>query len=167
MTGLEKPPKRGLKQPKRIARNTRPIARKARPKKQRKTTRAGLGRQADKLWSQIVRLPGKCEACGKTAGVVHQAAHGFSRRYRGTRWLLINGFDLDSGCHVRFTHDPIGWDDWLYKAWGAEAYHELRRLARKTSKDLDMEAIVAGMRDELARRSSLLTIPDTEEQNKA
>jgi hypothetical protein len=119
-----------------IARSTkpikrgRPIVKGRRPRKQRKGGKAALGRACDKLWSLIVRQHGSCKVCEKAPpAVVLQGAHGFSRRYRGTRWNLLNGFSLCSGCHVRLTHDPIGWDNWLRVAWGASIYAEMRRLA--------------------------------------
>ena len=105
---------------------------RSRPRRQRKSASAAQGRKADALWSSIVRRPGRCEICGSTERI--QAAHGFSRRYRGTRWLLINGFCLCSGCHVSFTHNPIGWDDHLRKAWGQPVYDELRALAQAVCK---------------------------------
>lgn len=83
--------------------------------------------ELDSLWGRLVRAKGRCEVCGKTDGL--QAAHGFSRRYGGTRWVLLNGFALCNGCHVRFTHDPLGWDAILRERWGEAPYEELRRLA--------------------------------------
>jgi hypothetical protein len=84
-------------------------------------------RELDSLWGRLVRSKGACEVCGKTEGL--QAAHGFSRRYGPTRWVLLNGFALDHGCHVRYTHDPLGWDVFLRKQWGETVYEELRQLA--------------------------------------
>jgi len=115
-----------------------------------------LGRVADKLWSEIVRSRGECEVCSKRPpGVVLQGAHGFSRRYRGTRWLPINGFCLCSGCHVRYTHDPLAWDDFLRENWGALVREELRGLALLVTKRTleEMEAIVETLRAELAAKS--------------
>lgn len=143
-----------MKRRKPLKRSVKPIARRTRPRKQRKATRAALGRLADKLWSQLVRLKGECDACGgRPPGIVIQGAHGFSRRYRGTRWNLMNGFALCSGDHVRFTHDPISWDDYLRAAWGESVYQEMRQLALKTSRDLDMPAIVAKLQAELEART--------------
>jgi hypothetical protein len=86
-------------------------------------------RELDSLWARLVRARGVCEAegCGKIDGL--QAAHGFSRRYVGTRWVLLNGFCLCNGCHVYYTHEPLGWDDFLRIRWGELVYEELRRLA--------------------------------------
>ena len=122
---------------------SKPIKRGKRPRRQRKGTKAALARLCDKLWSEIVRSRGACEACNcQPPGVILQGAHGFSRRYRGTRWNLLNGFCLCSGCHVSFTHNPLLWDEWLRRAWGEETYSELRRIALKGEKP-DMDEIKA------------------------
>jgi hypothetical protein len=81
---------------------------------------------ADKLWAAIVRSAGKCRICGSTERL--QAAHGFSRRYLGTRHSLINGWCLCSGCHVSMTHRPIEWDAFMRAELGA-LYEPLRAQA--------------------------------------
>ena len=108
-----------------------------------------MGRLADKLWSRLVRLKGKCEMCGKTERL--QGAHGIGRTYRSTRWLPINGFCLCSGCHVRYTHDPIGWDLYLRKAWGELVYDELRATAQRVAKT-DYEQVIRALALELQAR---------------
>jgi hypothetical protein len=139
-----KPAKRGPK-PRRRARRAR------------KGSRAALGREADRLWSLIVRGVGRCEACGSKERL--QAAHGFSRRYRATRWDLRNGVCLCAGCHVRYTHDPLGWEDWL-KFWlsrdvythnrlGGNLYLYLREIAQKGRVPKDLEGIVKGLQKTL------------------
>lgn len=113
------------------------IKRGKRPRRRRAGTPAAISRECDRLWSKIVRSRYTCEAAKGSfldcAGQL-QAAHGFSRRYRNTRWLPINGFALCAGHHVWFTYDPLGWDDWLRAAWGQKVYDELRRLAQRTTK---------------------------------
>jgi len=136
LSAYPKPPKRGPKNPKR-------------PRKQRKTSRAKLGRECDKLWSLLVRRKGACEACGGTN--VLQGAHGFSRRYRATRWVLLNGFCLCRGCHVTYTHDPLGWDTFLRDAWGEMVYDSLRASAQFGRAPRDMEAVLAKLREEEGR----------------
>jgi 5-methylcytosine-specific restriction endonuclease McrA len=131
VTALPKPTKRGPKPKRRL-------------RKYRKTSRAKLAREADKLWSLAVRKKGQCELCGERKFL--QAAHGFSRRYRGTRWVLLNGFCLCRGCHVKYTHDPLGWDDYLHEMWGPAVYVELREAAQSLRMPRDMEAIVASLR---------------------
>lgn len=133
-----KPEKRGPKPPKRIKRGG-PIARKSRPRKKRKTPRAKLKKIADKLWSLIVRTAGKCRICGVTERL--QAAHGFSRRYLGTRHDLRNGWCLCAGHHVYFTHRPLEWDEWLRAELGP--LYEPMRQAALAKAIPDYEAIVA------------------------
>lgn len=123
-----------------------PISRKSRPRARRKGKRASLARQCDLLWGQIVRRQGYCENCNKRDYL--QAAHGFSRRYRGTRWLPINGFCLCRSCHKRWTHDHLGWTDWLIDRWGLDVYEELKRKARAIAKP-DHAAILASLKKEL------------------
>lgn len=118
------------------------IARRSRPAKVRRTPRAKLKRMADKLWSSIVRAAGKCRYCGSSDRL--QAAHGFSRRYLGTRHALINGWCLCSGCHMTMTHDPLRWDAFMRLELGG-LYESLRAqaLARCIP---DYEAVIAELK---------------------
>jgi len=125
------------------------IHRRSRTRKRRKGKRASLARQADALWGQIVRRNGYCEDCGSNQFL--QAAHGFSRRYRGTRWLPINGFCLCRGCHKRWTHDPLGWTAWLKDQWGVGVYDELELCARAVTKP-DLADTVARLLKEFMSR---------------
>jgi len=134
MTAPPKPVKR--------VRPRKPIARTSRPRKQRKTPRAKLKRMADKLWSEIVRSAGKCRICGSTERL--QAAHGFSRRYLGTRHDLRNGWCLCSGCHMASTHHPLMWDDFMRQELG-DLYEPLR--AKALAKCIpDYEAVIAELK---------------------
>lgn len=127
------------------------LARTSRPRRKRKGKRASIARECDRLWSLIVRSKGYCEGCGKSGSAcVLQGAHGFSRRYRATRWNLLNGFALCSGDHVRWTHDPLGFDQFLRLQWGDMVYSELRYLALKNEKQ-DMPAVLARLREEANR----------------
>lgn len=123
-----------------------PISRKSKPRARRKGKRASLARQCDLLWGQIVRRNGCCVLCGEREYL--QAAHGISRRYRGTRWLPINGFCLCRGCHKRMTHDPLGWEAQIRLWWGQPVYEELVRLARAIARP-DHAAILASLKKEL------------------
>lgn len=124
MTRLALPkPSRESRQPKRRIRN------------RRKGGKAWAARECDRLWSLIVRASNGGQCFLATDGRGHkcagplQAAHGYSRRYRVTRWLLINGFPLCSGAHVRYTHDPLGWMVLLAEWWGDSVFQQLRREA--------------------------------------
>jgi hypothetical protein len=118
----------------------RPIARKSRPSKVRKTPRGKLRRIADKLWSLAVRAAGACFVCGSNERL--QAAHGFSRRYLGTRWDLRNGWCLCAKDHVYFTHRPLEWDDWLRNELGS-LYEPLRQQALTGGAPKDYEPVIA------------------------
>jgi len=104
----------------------------------------------DAIFSQIMRSRGKCDFCGRGRehGVVLQCAHGFSRRYRGTRWTEEANFCLCSGCHMKFTHDPIGWDDYMQATWGEEKYNRLRAQAQAITK-ADREEILEKLKKRL------------------
>lgn len=143
MTPIPKPPKRERKP-------------RTRLRRKRKGTPAALAREADRLWSLIVRRWDSCESAetalstGDCSGRM-QAAHGFSRRYRNTRWLPLNGFCLCAAHHVYFTHRPIEWDNWLREVWGQTTYNELRLLALRTTPP-DVAEALEKLRAEAAQR---------------
>lgn len=62
-------------------------------------------KEADKLWSLIVRsrTTGWCQRCSIGRG--HDAHHLVSRLYKQTRWLLDNGAHLCRGCHMLVGRD--------------------------------------------------------------
>lgn len=91
-------------------------------------------READRLWSLVVRGSGEgCEMADRhptfPCGGPIQAAHGFSRRYRGTRYVLLNGFRICAAAHRYWTERPLEWDELLRERWGEVVYEEMRRLA--------------------------------------
>lgn len=152
MTALPKPAPRE-REPR------RPIKRTKRPRRQRKSTPAQLAREADKLWSLVVRsVSPACEAWAiqppRCLGSI-QAAHGFSRRYRNTRWLPINGFRLCAAHHTYFTWRALEWDDWLRKNWGQEVYNDLRLKALRAFKPDVGAALEALRREAIARGITL------------
>ncbi len=122
--------------------------RKSRPRRQRKTSHAALVRKADKLFSLRVRSAGACVSMRDGHAGPLQCAHGFSRRYQGTRWDFRNAFCLCAGCHVYFTHRPLEWDEWMRYRMGF-AYESVRLKALNGGKQ-DMDAIIA----ELERRDA-------------
>lgn len=81
----------------------------------------------DALFGKIIRSRGVCAACGQTWDL--QCAHGFSRRYRALRWEEDANFCLCRGCHMKYTHRPLEWDEWLKERWGEDRYWELRNIA--------------------------------------
>lgn len=160
-TPFPKPPKR--------PRTRTPLKRTRKPRRKRKGKKASLAREADRLWSLLVRARGPvtfglCEyekgfrgnamICPAPLSTRFQAAHGISRRYRNTRWLLINGFCLCPAHHVYYTHRPLEWDEWLRIAWGEKVYNELRLLALRTTPP-DVGAALAALQSEAKARGIL------------
>lgn len=95
-------------------------------------------RELDSLWSRLVKAKGICELADShptfpCSGILN-AAHGFSRRYAGTRHILLNGFAICGAAHTYWTHRPLEWDVILRERWGESVYEELRRLALKAGR---------------------------------
>lgn len=109
----------------------------------------------DKMFGALVRADGQCLRCGKRDKL--QCAHGFSRRYRSTRWDFRNAFCLCQGCHLYFTMRPLEWDDWLISRWGQARYDLMRARALSTDKpDMDLIAkVLTEQYDELPMREVL------------
>ena len=131
-----------------------------RPRRQRKSTPAQLARDADRLWSRMVRAKGSCEFLAGLYGPsttpllcsgALQAAHGISRRYRHTRWLLINGFALCQKHHMFWTHRPVEFEAWLRRAWGDSVYNDLQLIALRAFKP-DVGAALEALKDEAKAR---------------
>lgn len=81
----------------------------------------GAKAKADRLWSQLIRARGACQACGTTVGL--QACHIVGRSYATTRTDLANGLCLCGADHYRFDNfwddrrdlleRTIGLDEWM------------------------------------------------------
>lgn len=100
---------------------------------ERQKQRASL----DRLWSQkVLRRDGyRCWVCGSRAS---DAAHLFSKRYQGTRWLLENGRALCREHHLHMTKHDLEWKAYLGNRLGLVAFEELRaRAYAKARPDYD------------------------------
>lgn len=115
---------------------------KAKPGK--KTKRQNLTRDCDLIFSRLVRLPGHCADCGTTQNL--QCAHGFSRRYRATRWVFANAWPLCRGCHLKYTLRPLEWEDWMVNHLGHVDYALLRERALK-GKNPDLKLLLVELRE--------------------
>lgn len=113
-----------------------------------KRQKSTLLKEADQLCGRLVRARGRCEECQSTKHL--QWAHGFSRSYRKVRHDLRNGFCLCQACHMRFTHNPLLWDDWLRARWGPELYAQMRFLALSGPR-ADLRETVSRLRVEYER----------------
>lgn len=107
--------------------------------------------EADRLFSLVVRNVGSCGADdGRPCSGGLQCAHGFSRRYRNTRWDARNAWCLCQAHHTYYTHRPIEWDLWMLDRLGVEGYVQLREAALATTK-VDLEYILEGLQWEARR----------------
>jgi hypothetical protein len=118
----------------RVRGNSCTKARCKRPGTEMGLCKTHLKQENDRLFSLIVRDRGQCESGRDKHAGNHQCAHGFGRRYLGTRWDERNAFCLCAGCHTFYTHHYIEWDLWLLDRWGVQLYTEIRERALSTDK---------------------------------
>jgi hypothetical protein len=119
-------------------------SRRGKKTSKRRRSRLSLRRECDRIFSIAVkdRDGWACQKCG--THMHPQTAHIVSRRYHATRWSLDNAVCLCAGDHVRYTHDPIAWRDWVEERFpGRLAQLEMR--ARIGVKWIDYEAILASL----------------------
>jgi hypothetical protein len=152
LSEIPKPEPRAPRPPRPIARRVRPpratapIRRKVRIRVRPKggTWKADRD-ECDVLMARIVKVErDACEACGERRRLRFQWAHGFSRRYKGARWDFENSWCLCSACHLRFTHDPIGWDLFMRSRLPDGRYEALRARAQLVTRFEPM--ILVGLR---------------------
>lgn len=68
--------------------------------------------KADVLFSKLVRDRDRaCVNCGAADNL--QCAHIISRSYKSIRTDFDNAVALCRGCHVKFTHRPLEWREWV------------------------------------------------------
>lgn len=99
-------------------------------------------KRCDAIVGARVRSRGVCEDirihnCTKA----WQWAHGLSRSYHNTRWLLDNGFCLCSGAHKFYTDRPLEWDAFLERQWGSDKYRYMKKLALDHGKVIDLREL--------------------------
>lgn len=69
-------------------------------------------KKSDVLFSKLVRdRDGACVNCMSTTNL--QCAHLISRSYKAIRTNFDNAVTLCRGCHVKFTHRPLEWREWV------------------------------------------------------
>lgn len=81
-------------------------------KKPGKPTRTKMKKEADKLFSLIVRSRGECQAKGLDivhCSGNHQCCHIYSRRYLGMRWDERNALNMCQAHHTYYTMNPEKW----------------------------------------------------------
>lgn len=104
----------------------------------------GARGKATKLHSELVRMRGKCEACGRRVGL--QCAHIVSRRYALTRTDLDNAFCLCARCHRHFTDWPMEFAEFVHTKIGLDAYLALKLRANSLQR-VDWDAELARLKD--------------------
>lgn len=124
----------------------------------KKTARKKLDLKCLALWSQIVRLPQKCEICGREQSdlekVIFQAHHVVSRRYSAGRWSLENGMCTCVHCHFLEKPDPERFRDMVIGAIGNNRFNKLKNKYMRTAKVTvaELELIYTGLKLELKKR---------------
>ena len=133
MTSIPKP-KRTPKT--RVRRGTRTSRHRAKRKSNLKLV--------DRLFSSYIRTRDDwaCRCCGSVRNI--QCAHVVSRRYRAVRWDSDNALALCSRCHVRYTYDPIAWQDWIDEKFPGRM-EQLRAKARQGVAHVDYDALSVGL----------------------
>jgi len=101
-----------------------------------------MNRKLDALWSQAVKAKAgyKCERCLKTRYL--NSHHLFSRRYKGLRYDINNGFCLCAGCHIQIAHQkPSVFVLWALDSRGEDWHNQLLLKSQKICKHLDEKLI--------------------------
>ena len=101
----------------------------------------------DKLWSNRVKSPGRCEYCGTTEKKL-EAAHIVGRIHRTTRWGTIiagkydsNGMCLCFSCHQAFDQHLEPEKYIREKVIGADRYERLTNTKKEIAKHQDFDTI--------------------------
>jgi hypothetical protein len=93
--------------------------------------------KADKLFSEIIRARGYCEAEGwddRACSYQLQTAHICSRRYSATRTDLRNAFCLCGRHHRHFTDMPREFSRFISGTWAQAHYDAVHKRAVTPSK---------------------------------
>lgn len=87
----------------------------------------------DREWARAVKVrdSGICRKCGEQG---HEAAHIFSRRYKATRHVLLNGLTLCRKDHAWAHANPAAFEEWAKEEIGSEVYETLRVQAHGITK---------------------------------
>lgn len=113
-----------------------------------------LKKQADKLFSELVRRRGRCQRCGKAPpDVVLHCAHVYSRTYTAIRWDERNALCLCAGCHLWGHRRPVEWTLFIEDVLGAEVVRSLLEEAQSyvgRVRRVDYEEIVTDLKRKLA-----------------
>jgi hypothetical protein len=59
---------------------------------------------------------------------------------------MDNAVCLCQRCHMKYTHDPLGWDDWVTERIGVKRYRALKLRARQGVARVDLEAVIESLK---------------------
>ena len=93
--------------------------------------------KATALHSKLVRARGRCAALhwyGHECAGKLETAHIVARQYANTRVRLDNAFCLCTKAHMRFTHWPLEFAEFVFDRIGVAKYQELRGFAESGDK---------------------------------
>ena len=117
----------------------------------KKTSRKTLKRKADKLFSELILLKGKCERCGIRRTL--QVHHIIGRRNLNLRFDPKNAVCICSGCHTlrrdSAHQDPLGFQAWLIKKRRKD-YNYLMFKRMELATQVDYEDIIKRLQDTLS-----------------
>ena len=99
-------------------------------------------KKLDKIWAEKVKERANyiCEWCLET-DVWLNSAHILGRRYRGTRWLLMNGLCLCYGCHRKYDEHAPEAEQIRRVLIGKERMDKLLAIKQGVTKNQDFEEI--------------------------
>lgn len=60
-----------------------------------------------------------------------------------TRWSMDNAVCLCAKHHMKWTHDPVGWEAWVDERFGEDRLRDLKLRARQGVASVDLEGVVA------------------------
>lgn len=105
----------------------------------RKASRKGAKRQADTLFSKIVRARGYCQASGDglACSQTLQCAHLEGRANHRLRWDEQNALSLCGGHHFHYTHFPILWTMFLQERFPEQLAYVMAHRNEMWDRDLD------------------------------
>lgn len=109
---------------------------------------------ADELWSVWVRAYGPdCEVCHVYFHPsAMQCMHGWSRRFKATRFHPDNTFRGCAPCHRRNTPAGPDWYDWMEQRLGSDKFRTTKRLAATRTKltTSDLHLVILDARTRIA-----------------
>lgn len=88
--------------------------------------------KADRAFSKYIRArDGKCLSCGSSEFL--QCAHLITRSYKSIRVNELNAVALCRSCHVKYTHKPLEWRQWVETRYPGR-WDELKGVALEYGK---------------------------------